>query len=124
MKTLKILVVEDNVLILKCLQHFFASLDLKIETATTVLEAIRLVEDNHYQLIVSDIGLPDGNGVELVEQVRALEKKEYRKGAYICGSTAFNLNQYKRICEEVGFNELTSKPMSIDMIQRLIAQVS
>ena len=73
-----------------------------------------------YQLIITDIGLPDFNGVELVEKVRILEKQENRYPAYICGATAFDLEQYRQPCFAVGFNEVGSKPMNLHFLQHLI----
>jgi CheY-like chemotaxis protein len=122
MKPVKVLVIEDNPLILNMMQRMFESLNYKVDTAKTAAEAIRQIIDDEYQLIISDIGLPDANGIELVEEVRSLEKKKNRAPVYICGATAFDLEQYRQPCFEVGFDEVVSKPMNLHFLQHLIVK--
>ena len=91
MKFIKILVVEDNRLILSMMQRMFTAVGCKVDIATNAKEAIYCVIKNEYQLIVTDIGLPDADGVELVDEIRSLEKQKNCMSAYICGVTAFDI---------------------------------
>jgi len=122
MKQVKILIIEDNKLILSMMQNMFEALNYKVDVATTAAEAIYQIVNNPYQLIISDIGLPDANGVELVEEIRLLEKKQGRLSAYICGATAFDLEQYRQPCFEVGFDEVVSKPMNMHFLKHLLVK--
>jgi CheY-like chemotaxis protein len=113
-------VVEDNRLILGMMQRMFAAVGCKVDIAATAAEAIYCVIKNEYQLIVTDIGLPDANGVELVDEIRSLEKQKDRMPAYICGATAFDIEQYRQPCFDVGFDEVVAKPMNLHFLQHLI----
>lgn len=66
----RILIVEDDVQISKSL-----SLNLKFSgygtmTAPSVAEAWDLLKNEHFDLMCLDIGLPDGNGLDLCQKVR------------------------------------------------------
>jgi len=121
-KAIKVLVVEDNKFILSMMQRMFESLNYKVDVAKNAAEAIYLVVNNQYQLIISDIGLPDANGVELIEEVRHIEKQKNRVPAYICGATAFDLDQYRQPCFEAGFDEMVAKPMNMHFLQHLLVK--
>lgn len=120
MKAIKVLVVEDNRLILGMMQRMFQSLNYKVDVAKNASEAIYLVVNHSYQLIISDVGLPDANGVELIEEVRRIEQQKNRIPAYICGATAFDLEQYRQPCFEAGFDEMVAKPMNLHFLRHLI----
>ena len=92
----------------------------KIDFATTVEEALHLISKYTYQLIVTDIGLPDATGMELVEEVRAMEQRRSLNPAYICGATAFKVEQYRTTCFVIGFDDLVPKPMNIYYLRHLV----
>lgn len=121
-KAIKVLVIEDNRLILGMMQRMFESLNYKVDIAKNAAEAIYLVVNHSYQLIISDIGLPDANGVELIAEVRSIEQQKNRMPAYICGATAFDLDQYRQPCFEVGFDEMVAKPINLHFLQHLIVK--
>ena len=70
----QILVVDDNASVLKattkCLERHFA--DARINAATTGDDAIVLIEANEYDVVVSDVEMPDMNGFALQDQVRSI----------------------------------------------------
>ena len=61
---MKILLVEDNLSIIKGLDYTFKSNNYDMEYKTNIKDAIDCL-DNKYDLIVLDISLPDGNGIDL-----------------------------------------------------------
>ena len=119
-KAINILLVEDNPIITGLMMRMFKSIGYEIDIETSVAMALKSVINKSYQLIISDIGLPDANGVELIEEVRNIEKQKQRIPAYICGATAFDLEQYRQPCFEAGFDEMVAKPMNLHFLQHLI----
>ncbi|MFF2178357.1 response regulator transcription factor [Lysinibacillus sp. NPDC058147] len=71
MEAAKILIVDDEIGILKLLEitlrkeHF-----TNIDTSSTGKGTLQLVKDNHYDIILLDIMLPDINGFELCTEIR------------------------------------------------------
>ena len=65
---MNILLVEDNLTIIKGLKYSFEKNDYNLICKTNIKDAIKLLTDNlKLDLIILDITLPDGNGFELFE---------------------------------------------------------
>jgi two-component system KDP operon response regulator KdpE len=68
--TLKVLVVEDDAGIRGLLRASLAAEGFAVTTAVSLSEATALLQHDPPGLIVLDLGLPDGDGAELVRAVR------------------------------------------------------
>ena len=68
---MKILVVEDDVLLREGLQQAMQHEHYSCDTASTAHEADSLMRSVEYGLVLLDLGLPDGNGLQLLRQWRA-----------------------------------------------------
>lgn len=66
----KILIVEDDPQITKSLKMNLRLSGLEANAVTSCQEAWQALKEEHYDLMCLDIGLPDGNGIELCEKVR------------------------------------------------------
>jgi two-component system KDP operon response regulator KdpE len=68
--TLKVLVVEDDAGIRGLLRASLAAEGFAVTTAVSLSEAMALLQHDPPGLVVLDLGLPDGDGAELVRAVR------------------------------------------------------
>lgn len=66
-----ILLVEDDPEITKLLHLHFEAAQYGLTTCATRKQALQNIESESYDLIVLDISLPDGNGMEICKQLRA-----------------------------------------------------
>jgi two-component system NtrC family sensor kinase len=66
----KILFVDDEENVLTAVKRVFMDADYTILTALSGKEALKIMEENDVQVIVSDYRMPDMNGVELLKVVR------------------------------------------------------
>jgi DNA-binding response OmpR family regulator len=64
-----VLVVEDDELIASSLARALATQGYEVEVAGTVAAALRHVRDGRADLVLLDLGLPDGDGIEVCEAV-------------------------------------------------------
>jgi two-component system response regulator MprA len=65
-----ILVVDDDLEIRSMLRRVLLAERYDVDTATTVADGVRLAGERQPDVVVMDIGLPDGDGIEAVEQLR------------------------------------------------------
>nr|BFF36518.1 sigma-54 dependent transcriptional regulator [Tenacibaculum mesophilum] len=63
-----ILLVEDDVTFSNMLKHFLERHKYVVEVSYTIKNASTLLKENSYNLIFTDLRLPDGNGIDLLRQ--------------------------------------------------------
>ena len=71
----KILVVDDEELITKSLLKLLSTEKYDVVVAKSGSEAIKKVKDADFDLIVSDVRMPDLDGIETIKQIRAYLKE-------------------------------------------------
>ncbi len=68
---MKILLVEDNIRLSEDMLHFLAGNGFVVEHAATLHAGLEKINIYHYDLVIVDIGLPDGNGLELIKKMKS-----------------------------------------------------
>ncbi len=77
---MKILIVEDEKQLLDSMMTFLKESGMTCEKASNLTEAIDKITHNEYDCIVLDIGLPDGSGLKIINEIA---NKEIPKGIVI-----------------------------------------
>jgi len=73
-KALKaMLLVDDEQPVLRSLQRMLRREDFPVITATSGAEALQLLKENEVAVVVSDYRMPEMNGVQLLDKVRAID---------------------------------------------------
>ena len=67
----KILVVDDSLTVRMNLMDMLDAADLPAEACATLAEARDALAKNRFSLVILDVLLPDGDGVQLLEEIRA-----------------------------------------------------
>ena len=73
---MKILIVEDEPSLRELIQRSLEKERYVVEAAGDFNSALRKIEDYDYDCILLDIMLPDGSGLDLLERLKALHKRE------------------------------------------------
>ena len=68
---MRLLLVEDDVSLSAVVERGLREDGYAVDTAATVLDARFQLEVNDYDLVVLDLGLPDGSGLDLCREIRA-----------------------------------------------------
>jgi signal transduction histidine kinase/CheY-like chemotaxis protein len=110
---LKILLVEDHADTAYIMTRLLKSFRHEVRTADSVQSALGAARDDHFDLIISDLGLPDGSGLELTRQIRALRSPPMR-GIAISG---FGMEEDIRRSHEAGFGAHLTKPVTTEQLQ-------
>jgi DNA-binding response OmpR family regulator len=90
----------------------------RVSTAETFHEALQLATTNDFDLLVSDIGLPDGNGFELLKEIRK------RRRIDAIALSGFGMEDDLQRSREAGFADYLIKPINLDRLQSAIRQVA
>ncbi|MGH7497007.1 MAG: response regulator transcription factor [bacterium] len=68
---MKLLIVEDNSHLAHDMQQFLRGCGFVVERAATLAEASEKLSVYQYDLAIVDLGLPDGNGLDVLRQIKA-----------------------------------------------------
>ncbi len=74
MDKFKALVVDDEMTVCEAVKAILETEGMDILTTTSSLKAIELVRTNHFDLIVSDLKMPEMNGLDLYERIREISQ--------------------------------------------------
>lgn len=113
----RLLLVEDHDDTRKVLSKMLQVWGYEVTTAKSMADALRSLDDQRVDLLISDIGLPDADGYELMRQVRA---KYDIKG--IC-MTGYGMDEDIRKSREAGFVDHIVKPVDAQRLREVVAQV-
>ncbi len=73
---MKILIVEDEPSLRELIQRSLEKERYVVEVAADFNSALCKIEDYDYDCVLLDIMLPDGNGLNLLERLKAMHKRE------------------------------------------------
>jgi DNA-binding response OmpR family regulator len=66
-----VLIVEDSPLAVDALRVLFEETGHRVTVATTVVQAIVIAREEHPDIMLLDLGLPDGDGLDVMTALRA-----------------------------------------------------
>jgi PAS domain S-box-containing protein len=113
----RVLLVEDHPDSARTLARLLAGAGYEVQTAHSVAAALHLASASPFDVMVSDIGLPDGTGYELMAQIR----DQYAiPGIALSG---FGMEDDLRKGRDAGFEEYVVKPVSVAHIDRAIRRI-
>ena len=69
---MKVLVVDDEADARQLVEQLLRDCDAEVHTAASAAEALALVESLRPDLVLSDIGMPECDGYQFIQQVRRL----------------------------------------------------
>ncbi len=124
-RKIKILLTEDNVINQKVVIRILNKYGYVVDLATNGKEAIELVKEKKYNLIIMDIQMPEMDGYAATREIRKIEKE---KGSHtpILALTAYASEDDKKQCIDAGMNNYISKPIQpkefIQVIEQLLSE--
>ena len=116
----KVLIVDDNSVNLTVSEGLIEPLKMKTSTALSGKEAIRKIEETHYDLILMDHMMPEMDGVETTRIIRRMYP-DY-DNVPIIALTANAVNGVKEMFLSEGMNDFVAKPIELRVLVSKIKQ--
>ncbi|MGD9786712.1 MAG: sigma-54-dependent transcriptional regulator [Sulfuricellaceae bacterium] len=111
----RILLVDDEADILEVLELALLKMGLDAERAQTVAEAKRRLQRENFQLCLTDMRLPDGSGLDLVEFIG-----KSAPAVPVAVITAFGSTENAVAALKAGAFDYLSKPVSLEQLRTLV----
>jgi len=121
----RLLVVDDIATNLKVAEGLLAPYRAEVDTCLSGLQAIEMVRQYDYDLILMDHMMPEMDGVEATAAIRLWEKEQQKKDSNyrqipIIALTANAIVGMKEMFIENGFNDFLAKPIDISKLDEIL----
>jgi YesN/AraC family two-component response regulator len=116
-----ILVVDDEPMVREGLKLALEMEGYAAITASDGNEALKLVERNKPNLIITDIIMPDRDGIEVICSVR--KKNPDIKIIAISGGGRISASDHLRAASQLGANAILAKPFTTDQLLNEIRKI-
>ncbi|MEI6350528.1 MAG: ATP-binding protein [Verrucomicrobiota bacterium] len=114
----KVLMVDDHPDTLRILSRMVGKWGFCVRTATCVREALALAASERFDLVISDLGLPDGSGQEIMRETKM------RYGLRGIAISGYGSDSDLRESEEAGFDTHLIKPISFQALKTAIHRIT
>jgi PAS domain S-box-containing protein len=110
----RVLLVEDHESSRKIMARLLRQLGHEVQVADSIKSALEAAAKTSLDLVISDIGLPDGHGTDLMRELRRLY------GVHGIALTGFGSDTDIAASHEAGFHAHLTKPVAIEKLQEIM----
>jgi CheY-like chemotaxis protein len=107
----RLLLVEDHVDTARALSRLLENRGYQIEAVPNVATGLEAVECGEFDLLLCDLGLPDGTGIDFIETVRKSRKTP------AIALTGFGMQQDVDRAQRAGFDAHLTKPVNLQKLE-------
>ncbi len=118
-QTTKVLLIEDNFIAQTVVKSILTSLHCEVDIANNGKEAVELFDAGKYQLIFTDLGLPDIYGYSIITYFRKIEEGSIYRAPIII-LTAHITDEIRKECAEIGTDAVLHKPLMSEKAKEIL----
>lgn len=111
------LLIEDNVICQKVYNAWLSELSYKINIVSNAIDAYNHIIGQPYDVIITDLGLPDKPGTEVIKTIRC---SPLNQNTFILVVSAHVDTQIKQECIQLEANVVLTKPISKSVLYKTI----
>ena len=117
-RPLRIFVVENHPDTRKYLTMYLEMLGHEVEAVQTMEAALETIRIHDFDVLISDIGLPDGDGWEL------MQRASFRRPIYAIAMSGFGLGADQVRSKAAGFRHHVLKPFGPDELDSMLEEAA
>jgi len=118
-RALHIPLIEDHGDTARIMKRLLKANGHEVTTAGDLATALATAQQGSFDLLISDLGLPDGSGLDLMRQLVAKGK-----AVPAIALTGYGQDEDVALCRQAGFAAHLTKPINMDQLARTIATVT
>lgn len=116
----KILVAEDNSLNQKIATYLLSKNGAEVVLVSDGDEAVKALNTNNFDLVLMDIQMPGMDGIQATQYIR----NELKSNVPIIALSASSYDDEYKACMDAGMNGCIIKPIDVDKLAAIIAQLN
>jgi PAS domain S-box-containing protein len=117
----KILLAEDNPINALLTRELLRRRGHQVTEVTSGLGAVKAMEEERFDLVLTDIHMPGMDGIDAAKAIRAGEAASGRPRTPIVALTADALETGKRACKDAGMDGFLTKPVDPALLDQMFA---
>lgn len=117
LKQKRILLVEDHETFRKVQSWILRDLGYLVNTVENAHQALNMFSTKRFDAVLTDVGLPDMSGAELIHWLRAMEIDSSKKSVPILVITAYKNAEISKECFLAGADAILEKPLTRDVLK-------
>ncbi|PYL15541.1 MAG: hybrid sensor histidine kinase/response regulator [Verrucomicrobia bacterium] len=117
-RAMRVLLVEDHEDTKQSLTKLLRLRGYYVESASNVQSALDLIAQDQFDVLISDLGLPDGSGIDLIRRVQS------DRPVLGIALTGFGMEEDIRKSREAGFKHHLVKPIDLNKLDSIIQEVA
>lgn len=121
MRTLDVLVAEDNAVNRDVIRQMLQLLDCRVESVVNGLEAVAAVRQRHFDVVLMDVQMPEMDGIEATKEIRRQEGVAGDHRVAIVALTAHALEGQRERCLTAGMDDFLAKPITLEALTMALA---
>jgi PAS domain S-box-containing protein len=115
------LIVDDSEDTIGMLEQLLKMSGAKVTTATNGKDALRLASEHEYDVILSDISMPEMDGFEFLQRLRKIDGRQH---VPVVAITGFGRSDDIERARAAGFYSHLTKPLNLDALAEVLAQLA
>ncbi len=115
---LRVLLVEDHEATIQALRRLLTRAGHQVTSAMTVAGARQAAENGKFDIVISDLGLPDGTGFQLMEELRNTYSL---RGIALSG---YGMDEDLRRSRDAGFAAHLIKPIDFEVLRQVVSHMT
>ncbi|MGV8916348.1 MAG: transporter substrate-binding domain-containing protein [Pseudomonas sp.] len=123
-RPLRLLVVDDLSTNRMVLTQQLEFLGHQVVPSHSAEAALQLWRDGDFDGVITDCNMPGMSGYALAEHIRRIEAQHHLRPCPIIGCTANAMSDERQRCEQAGMNQLLVKPVALDHLAQILAELS
>ncbi|WOO43097.1 PAS domain S-box protein [Rubellicoccus peritrichatus] len=107
----RVLVADDETETCRLLGDILEEMGYEYQTANNGLDCIEQLQNSSFDVIFMDVTMPELDGIETTQLIRAGQAGAHHKGVFICAITAYTDGDDRQKCLDSGMDEHLGKPL-------------
>ncbi|MCP4475037.1 MAG: response regulator [Gammaproteobacteria bacterium] len=107
-----VLLVEDNVYAQYAARLILEHADCRVCVAENAEKALAYLQDRYFALVVMDIALPDGDGIDITKALQANTQSPNQTTPVVALTAHYTQPDHKKRCLDAGMLDMFAKPVT------------
>jgi len=117
----KVLIIEDDIVIRNMIRELLTKSGYEVAEAQNGVEGIKLFKKEKYDLVITDIIMPEKEGIETIMEIKRHTPNV--KIIAVSGGGRIHADDYLNLAEKLGASRIFSKPFQIKEFTQAVKEL-